>query len=247
MTIEAIAWDMDGTLIDSEPLHHRALLAGTQSLGADLSDIDGEEFRGRHMHDVWTAVRPRLPADVAMGDWLDAIHDHYRANMAGLAPIPGALAASEAIASLGLTQVCVSNSARVIVDANIAALGMRRRLAFSLSIDDVMRGKPDPEPYLAAARKLGLDPARMVAVEDSLAGAQAARAAGMIVVGYHGQRVPFADLDHVVADHGELVTIIRRRLDGPAPRHGRTFSTPPGRDGPASGNPIAAPFSEEMS
>ncbi len=215
MTIEAIAWDMDGTLIDSEPLHHRALLAGTQSLGADLSDIDGEEFRGRHMHDVWTAVRPRLPADVAMGDWLDAIHDHYRANMAGLAPIPGALAASEAIASLGLTQVCVSNSARVIVDANIAALGMRRRLAFSLSIDDVMRGKPDPEPYLATARKLGLDPARMVAVEDSLA--------------------------------GELVTIIRRRLDGPAPRHGRTFSTPPGRDGPASGNPIAAPFSEEMS
>ncbi len=215
MTIEAIAWDMDGTLIDSEPLHHRALLAGTQSLGADLSDIDGEEFRGRHMHDVWTAVRPRLPADVAMGDWLDAIHDHYRANMAGLAPIPGALAASEAIAGLGLTQVCVSNSARVIVDANIAALGMRRRLAFSLSIDDVMRGKPDPEPYLAAARKLGLDPARMVAVEDSLA--------------------------------GELVTIIRRRLDGPAPRHGRTFSTPPGRDGPASGNPIAAPFSEEMS
>ncbi len=215
MTIEAVAWDMDGTLIDSEPLHHRALLAGTQSLGADLSDIDGEEFRGRHMHDVWTAVRPRLPADVAMGDWLDAIHDHYRANMAGLAPIPGALAASEAIAGLGLTQVCVSNSARVIVDANIAALGMRRRLAFSLSIDDVMRGKPDPEPYLAAARKLGLDPARMVAVEDSLA--------------------------------GELVTIIRRRLDGPAPRHGRTFSTPPGRDGPASGNPIAAPFSEEMS
>ncbi len=212
MTIKAVAWDIDGTLIDSEPLHHRALVVGTLELGADLSDLPESAFRGVHMQDVWAAIRPRLPSGTNERQWLDAIHTHYTAATHTLAPIAGAVHATAEIASLGLVQVCVSNSDRLIVDANVAALGIADRLAFTLAINDVGHGKPDPEPYLTAAAKLGLVPHEVIAVEDSVTGAQAARAAGMIVVGYHGERVPFADLDHVVADHSELVAIIKQRL-----------------------------------
>jgi beta-phosphoglucomutase-like phosphatase (HAD superfamily) len=62
VTHRAIAWDIDGTLIDSEPLHHQSLLAGCRNWGIDLGDLPDQAFRGIHMGDVWTMLRPRLPA-----------------------------------------------------------------------------------------------------------------------------------------------------------------------------------------
>ena len=58
----ALAWDIDGTLIDSEPLHQRALVAASAALGADLSDLEPEPFRGVHAIDIWKALKPRFPA-----------------------------------------------------------------------------------------------------------------------------------------------------------------------------------------
>ncbi len=216
MTVKAIAWDIDGTLIDSEPLHHRSFVAGSLALGKDFSGMPENRFRGVHMNDVWEAVRDELPAGTDKRDWLRAIQGCYARDAAGLAAMPGAVEAFAAVAALGLKQVCVSNSDRAIVDANIAALGIAHGIAFSLAINDVARGKPDPEPYLAAARRLGLKPAEMIAVEDSATGARSARDAGMIVVGYHQERVRFADLDHVIADHAEFVTLVRQLSTVPA-------------------------------
>ena len=56
----AVAWDIDGTLIDSEPLHQRALVAASAALGDDLSDIEPEAFRGVHAVDIWKALKPRF-------------------------------------------------------------------------------------------------------------------------------------------------------------------------------------------
>jgi beta-phosphoglucomutase-like phosphatase (HAD superfamily) len=64
MMIRAIAWDVDGTLVDSEPLHHAALLDTSIRFGADLRDLHQDEFRGVHMRDVWIAVRDRFPSYV---------------------------------------------------------------------------------------------------------------------------------------------------------------------------------------
>ena len=122
MTIRAIAWDVDGTLVDSEPLHHRALLAGTARFGVDLSDLPGEAFRGVHMGDVWKILRPRLPGSLSEAEWLDAINEHYVSHRNELVAIPQAAEMVRAFAAQGLAQVCVSNSARVIVDANLDAL-----------------------------------------------------------------------------------------------------------------------------
>lgn len=185
--IRAIAWDIDGTLIDSEPLHHRALLAGSAHFGCDLADLDEDAFCGIHMHEVWRRLGPRLPEGLSMSDWIAAIERHYIANRHRLMPMPGALRAVERFAGRGLIQVCVSNSARAIVDANLDALGIAGRIAFSVSLDDVTEGKPAPEPYRMACERLGLPPAQVMAIEDSAPGLASARAAGLICAVYRRQ------------------------------------------------------------
>jgi HAD superfamily hydrolase (TIGR01509 family) len=179
LNIHAIAWDVDGTLVDSEPLHHRALLAGSATFGVDLSDLSDQAFRGVHMGDVWTILRPRLPQALAEEEWLAAINRHYVTNRHELIAVPQAVETIRAIASMGLPQACVSNSARMIVDANLDALGVAQEMAFSISLDDVVRGKPDPWPYAEACRRLRLAPAFVLAVEDSHTGITSAIAAGL--------------------------------------------------------------------
>lgn len=179
MSIRAIAWDVDGTLVDSEPLHHRALLHGSAGFGIDLSDLPDQAFRGVHMGDVWQILRPRLPATLREDDWLAAINRHYVQHRHELIALPQAVETIRAIAGLGLPQVCVSNSARVIVDANLDALGVAPLMAFSISLDDAVRGKPDPWPYAEACRRLGVAPAAVLAVEDSRTGITSALAAGL--------------------------------------------------------------------
>jgi HAD superfamily hydrolase (TIGR01509 family) len=200
----AVAWDIDGTLIDSEPLHQRALVAASASLGADLSDLEPEAFRGVHAHDIWKALKPRFSAGAKFEAWIAAIEGYYVAHAGELEPNPGAIEAMRELAARRVAQACVSNSGRTIVDANIEALGVGGIIAFSLSLDDVLSGKPDPEPFREAARRLRLEPQAAVAVEDSGAGARSARAAGLYVVGYAPSSEAFVGADRWIAHLAEV-------------------------------------------
>jgi HAD superfamily hydrolase (TIGR01509 family) len=205
----AVAWDIDGTLIDSEPLHQRSLIAASAALGVDLSDLESEAFRGVHALDIWKALKPRFAAGSLFDAWIAAIEAYYVAHAGELEPNPGALEAMRELAARGVAQACVSNSGRTIVDANIKALGIGKMIAFSLSLDDVSSGKPDPEPFREAARRLGAEPQATVAVEDSGAGARSARAAGLFVVGYSPSGEPFAGADRSIARLTEVVALFR--------------------------------------
>lgn len=178
----AVAWDIDGTLVDSEPLHHRALLAASLEFGTDLCDLPEMAFRGIHMGDVWLILRDRLPPTLREGDWIDAINRHYVSGRHSLVAIPRAAETIRDLHLLGISQVCVSNSCRTVVDANLDALGISPYIDFSISLDDVSEGKPSPLPYQMAAERLGLAPGSVVAVEDSSTGVRSANAAGLYAV-----------------------------------------------------------------
>jgi HAD superfamily hydrolase (TIGR01509 family) len=203
MKIKAVAWDLDGTLIDSEWLHLEAMNAVSAEFGADITDIPEGTFRGVHMHDVWAALAPRLPG-VAFVAWINAIIAYYARNADRLTEIPGARATVRAIGKLGLAQACVSNSNRIMVDANIAALGILDQIPFSISLDDVAEGKPNPEPYRQAVARFGLPANAVAAVEDSATGARSARLAGLTVVGYRMSSVSREDVDVFVDELAEL-------------------------------------------
>lgn len=179
MRISAVAWDIDGTLVDSEPLHHQALLEASAGFDVDLCDLPPLAFRGVHMEDVWSRLQSRFPAALTRAEWLDGIESRYIAGATGLCALAGAREAIQRLDRAGIPQVCVSNSSRRIVDANLANLGLLPYLQFSISLDDVANGKPHPEPYAIAARRLGLEPQHMLAVEDSESGLASASAAGL--------------------------------------------------------------------
>lgn len=204
MMIEAVAWDIDGTLVDSEPLHDKALQQVCARHGFDISGLLGDAFLGVHMHEIWLALRPHLPLSLERDVWLAEINAYYIENSHEVIPQPGAVEVVRALAARGIRQVCVSNAERLIVDANLRALGIDDILLFSLSFDDVSAGKPDPEPYRTACERLGLRPEQVMAVEDSGPGMQSARAAGVQVIGYRPGGGPMPQADTVITSLAQV-------------------------------------------
>jgi HAD superfamily hydrolase (TIGR01509 family) len=184
----AVAWDIDGTLVDSEPVHLAALVAVSGRYGLDLSGDPPDRFLGKHLGDVWETLQGLYPPDLAMAEWVEEILGEYHSRQRDVAVIRDMLDAMHALHALGIPQACVSNSERFIVDTNIAVLGVSDLIQFSISRDDVGAGKPDPEPYLEACRRFGALPGQVVAVEDSDTGARSAHAAGLKVVRFHPER-----------------------------------------------------------
>lgn len=182
--LKAVVWDIDGTLVDSEPAHHAALLAACRESGVPIDDLDPATFVGVHVADVWEALRPRLGHAVDQDTWLGRICASYRGNMERVREQPGAGAVLRRLARAGVPQACVSNSGRPVVDANLDLLGAAALLRFSISLDDVRDGKPHPEGYLRACERLALEPCEVAAVEDSPTGLVSARAAGLFAVAY---------------------------------------------------------------
>ncbi|WJY16946.1 HAD family phosphatase [Pectobacteriaceae bacterium CE90] len=207
MKFKAVAWDVDGTLVDSEPLHHRALLAVCSRYGVDLSDITESRFCGVHINDVWHTLRTRLPEDLAQQEWLAAIEDYYIAHSDELVPIAHGKDAIVALRNNGIRQASVSNSSRRIVEANLRTIGVLEMMEFLVTLDDVSAGKPDPEPYRLATTLLDLTPGDVLAVEDSVTGVLGACAAGLTVVSYT-QGAPLHPGSIVVKDLSDITALV---------------------------------------
>ncbi|MEO6610253.1 MAG: HAD family phosphatase [Aestuariivirga sp.] len=182
--LRAVAWDVDGTLVDSEPLHHRSLLIASKNFGVDLSNLPDQAFQGVHMKDVWSQLRHRMPNTLKEAEWLEAINDHYVAHRHELVAESGAVETIRVLKARSIPQVCVSNSSRRIVDANLDALGIADLMVATISLDDVQDGKPSPEPYLNACLLLDLEPAAVLAIEDSATGIASAIQAGLPCLSY---------------------------------------------------------------
>jgi len=181
--VGGVVFDMDGVLVDSEPLWHEAEIAALAPLGVPLTPALCRQTTGVRVDGVvrhWRTLHPWAegPADdVVVASIVDGVVARVRARGE---PMPGARAALEAVGDLPLG--LASSSPQRIIDAVLERLELRARFAVVQSAESLLRGKPDPLVYRLACRALGVDPAHAVAVEDSGSGLRAAHAAGMIVV-----------------------------------------------------------------
>jgi HAD superfamily hydrolase (TIGR01509 family) len=182
--MDAVLWDMDGVLVDSEPLWTVAEIELAALLGGTWSDEIKALVVGTRLDVAVPAIlrffgAPDTPERVAeTSAWLlDRMVELFAGR---LATMPGAVELLAAVHAAGVPMALVSSSFRVLVDAVLAqGLGP---FALSLAGDEVGRAKPDPEPYLTAAQQLGVDPSRCVVIEDSPSGVAAGEAAGCAVV-----------------------------------------------------------------
>jgi HAD superfamily hydrolase (TIGR01509 family) len=180
----AVAWDIDGTLVDSEPVHLLALQKVCNTYKVDISDLPAEHFVGVNLYQVWQALANRFGGELTQAEWIAELNQHYLELAHRIEPLPGAYELVQALTARGVTQVAVSNSNRAVVDANLAVRQLASHMRFSISLDDVATGKPDPAPYLQATARLNLVPAQVLAIEDSLTGLRSAKAAGLYALGY---------------------------------------------------------------
>ncbi|MEO9330133.1 HAD family hydrolase [Gordonia aurantiaca] len=178
----AVLWDMDGTLLDSEPIWEIAVRELAERHGIELTPQLRESTLGNalpdalaKLHDaVGLAPEDRDPA--ADGRWtLDRVTELFGD---GLPWRPGALEALELVAGAGIPMVLVTNTVREVADVALETIG-RHRFTATVCGDEVAVGKPAPDPYLRAAELVGASTADCLAVEDSPTGAQAATTAGV--------------------------------------------------------------------
>jgi beta-phosphoglucomutase-like phosphatase (HAD superfamily) len=182
----AVVWDCDGVLVDSEPHSVAAWLRVLGSFGieADPGDVEGCLGLGfRPTYDRLARLPSSRPIPGPESVWpmlMEALGESFGAF---IPPFPDALAAVDALAERRILQAVASSSPRSRVDLTLERSGLSGRFTVVVAGDEVPRSKPDPDVYLEAARRLGADPARCVAIEDTGTGARAAAAAGMQVVG----------------------------------------------------------------
>jgi len=174
----AVLWDIDGTLLLSESMHFRALRHTLATEGIDVPDEFHHEIVGRAAKIVYEKCRQTFGLSMSFDQWRRLKYSYYTAHAAEIAVRPGALVVWRMFKEHGFRQALVSNSDRIVVNANIRVLGLEEPGFISVSINDVVRGKPAPEPYERAATLLGVKPYECIVIEDSPTGAQAGYAAG---------------------------------------------------------------------
>jgi HAD superfamily hydrolase (TIGR01509 family) len=184
--LRAVLFDMDGLLVDSEPLWFVVEREVSERLGGQWGEADQEALIGGSLERTvsWLLAKARAGGPVTatredVARWL--VEGMARLVLArGLPLQPGAARLLAALDAAGVPQALVTASSRAIMDAVLQVTG----LSFGVAVcgEDVRRPKPDPEPYLLAAARLEVPPAGCVVLEDSPTGISAARAAGCAVI-----------------------------------------------------------------
>jgi HAD superfamily hydrolase (TIGR01509 family) len=221
--VAAVIFDLDGVLVDSEIWWDEIRLGFSRRHGRAWTADDQAAVMGANSAGWARIMRERLQLDIPEAEIereiVDGVVARYRAEGA-----PGIEGAVEAVRRIAADRpVAVASSAhRAVIDAALDATGLSDVFHVVVSSDEVDHGKPEPDVYLEAARRLGVDPAACLVVEDSRNGAAAGRAAGMTVVLIPNHSVPPAP---GAADFADLVldriadldpdSIERRATTGP--------------------------------
>ena len=181
----AIIFDMDGVLVDSEPLFLNAINRLLAQEGVDpVSEVENQEFLiGTTIQETWRQLKLRRPLPLPAETYMQRYDVIVReVMMQELAPQPGVRSLIAACRQRGLPVAVASSSRHIWVDLKLAAIGLTGAFDLVLGGDDVTRGKPEPDIYLKAAAGLGLPPEQCIAIEDSPIGIAAAVAAGTCTI-----------------------------------------------------------------
>ncbi|MHA6828650.1 HAD family hydrolase [Ralstonia pseudosolanacearum] len=212
---DAILFDCDGVLVDSEPLVNRLIWQMLNELGIDISLEDStRRFLGKAIREELDAIAAMRGAPLPAG-WLSTFHARRNALLeAEVQAVPHVTQAIEALSALGLPMAVASGADRLKVELQLNRTGLIHRFqptdARIFSATEVERSKPAPDVYLLAARRLGVAPSRCVVIEDSPTGVTAGHTADMMVLAYAGRNAPgpliaagaahtFTDMRHLPA------------------------------------------------
>ena len=177
----ALLFDLDGTLIDSDPLHASVFIDMFAERGRTIDlAFYRDSLHGRLNADIFTDLCPGEDAE-ALSDFKES---EYRRRLGDAQPpLPGTLDMLDLADRMGWPKAVVTNAPRDNGEAVLEALGLAGRIDTLVIASECARGKPDPAPYAEGLRRLGADPATSLAFEDSPPGIRSAVAAGLKTIG----------------------------------------------------------------
>ncbi|MGV2854348.1 HAD family hydrolase [Glutamicibacter sp. AGC13] len=202
--VGALLLDIDGTLVDSTPAVERTWRAWAENYGFDAARIIAESH-GRRTEDMISTLLPEEQVAAACS----VLDKMELEDLEGVVALPGVLSMLRELGMSGWG-VVTSGGAR-LMRARLAAAGLPSPEVF-ISAEDVSQGKPDPQGYLLAARKLGVSPSRSLVIEDAPAGIRAGKAAGatVLAVATSHKAEELSDADYVV---NSLENVLVQRQD----------------------------------
>jgi HAD superfamily hydrolase (TIGR01509 family) len=209
--IAALVFDMDGLMLDTEPIYRRAWQRTAAELGRELDDHAYEPFIGRRTEDCERELAERWGPSFP----IDRFHERWpvlwrEIAVAGLAQKPGLTALLDFAAGRGLAIAVATSTERALAEFTLRCGGLADRFPVMVTGDEIAAGKPAPDIYLEAARRLALPPERCVGLEDSDAGVLSASRAGMIALMVPDMKAPSA------AAAGAAYRVLRSLQDAPA-------------------------------
>ena len=182
---KGILFDMDGVLVDSEPLFHKAVNIMVERCGAaPITEEENNRYLlGTTVEETWVRVKelrdvPQTPAELLAG-YNEVVKEVLRSD---LVPRPGVRALIAETQRRGLPIAVASSSLREWVDLKLSVIGLTDAFNVKLGGDDIENGKPAPDIYIKAARLIGLEATECVAIEESPIGLAAASSSGAYTI-----------------------------------------------------------------
>jgi HAD superfamily hydrolase (TIGR01509 family) len=212
MGFAAIIFDMDGVLVDSEPLGFLAMQRVMARQGVTYTEEDNNEFLGRTTLEECRILKTRYRLGADAGD----LTNEYVRILVGLIrdrprPMPGVPAVLEQLRLAGYRMALASSADPAVIAENVRSLGLARFFEAIVSATEVVHGKPAPDVFVETARRLGLPAGACLVVEDSRNGLLAAKAAGMtcaVIPCASTRHQDFREADHALQALGDLSALL---------------------------------------
>jgi beta-phosphoglucomutase family hydrolase len=183
--VKAIIFDMDGVLVDTEPIYFAANRVLFERLGFSVTQEGYARFIGLDANRMWAQLKAEHALPQPIPELVTLERDAmYRALLqADLTPMDGLIPLLDDLQRRGIRLAIASSSARQIINTILDKTGLRAYFAVIASGEDAAHGKPAPDIFLLAAERLGIAAADCTVIEDAAAGVRGAKAAGMRVIG----------------------------------------------------------------
>jgi HAD superfamily hydrolase (TIGR01509 family) len=181
--VEAVIFDMDGLLLDTESVYRSAMVAAAFDMGYDFPDDFCQSMVGTAEAEIHLILQRRFGEDFPIAGLFKACELEMARRLEPGVPVKtGAAELVDELAARKLPMAVATSTVRRIAEHHLARAGLLDRFAAVCTREDVTRGKPHPDIFLAAAGELGVRPERCIVLEDSYPGVRAAHAAGAMPI-----------------------------------------------------------------
>ena len=213
--MKAVIFDMDGVIINSEPLHFEIEGELLEDLGGKFDKKAHEAFVGTTDYNIWKKYKEEFNLEPSVEEIVEMKKERFLERIGEVELTENFMAFMLTLHNEGYPMAIASSNNRKVVDAVVNRFGLSKYMKFIISGEEVRKGKPNPEIFLTAAKKMGVEPEACLVIEDAENGVKAAKAAGMKCIGLKNMDSGKQDLsqaDLVINNFNELNLDIIRGL-----------------------------------